>query len=637
MLIMGGKGGFGANLRAQGRTAVKKSTTTFSYCRDLNGRRLKSVNDEARLRAWLSREEAAKRTLATNTGGVYKEPAGSTGISGWHLGVPNWAEGAPDKGGWQRPRKTSLCTEWLASRSSDSRPPPPGAPRSWGCPRGRACEYAHGEEELRGEAKLLAAAAQKEMLKREAEMGLERYTKGIYLYSHGGEGGASDMFSTVLLGEREREGKAGGDRSGSMGIKRRFPDGDEGENDNEVSSTCDLFTFRRSKKSLGADSEGLARLGPVVIGDTETETKREIEAGQETSLPPIPLDTPFESHQWCSLTSNQALGDALFEYKHFAVTSIDGAAQDRIDGSSGGGLLTSADHSTVEVSGVGDFSTVIVPGVEIVSDSRDGAFYYEVELLTCSGVVQVGWCSSAVGSTSSLWAPKTEDGNGVGDDMNSWSFDGSRCLKFNGESMTYGKKWGEGDIIGCTLNTALQPHTVSFSLNGASLGQAFVIAPNDMLRFYPALSLEAGEVVRVNIGQTGFAYPPIKSANPVYSAKRKLVVSILSAAPTSTAVAPCSTNSLPAPSEPSMKSAEISKVNLEEFIQAAESIMASSSCPCPMVVEDLRQGGVTMAELGESLSKRGCKAGGTWEERAMRLLFIVGKKSEDIPKSLIKK
>ena len=103
MLILGGKGGFGANLRAQGRTAVKKSTTTFGYCRDLNGRRLKSINDEARLRAWLSQEESAKRSLTETSGGEYKEPVGATGIAGWHLGVPNWAEGVAGKAGWQQP------------------------------------------------------------------------------------------------------------------------------------------------------------------------------------------------------------------------------------------------------------------------------------------------------------------------------------------------------------------------------------------------------------------------------------------------------------------------------------------------------------------------------------------------------
>ncbi len=174
LLLPGGKGGFGANLRAQGRTATKRTTTTFKYCRDLNGRRLQSVNDEARLKAWLSREETHKRSAAQASGAEYEETSGPSGLAGWHLGVPNWAEGVGGKsGGWKRPQKTQLCKDWMEARGmgpggggaggAGRRMPPPGAPRSWGCPRGRQCGFAHGEEELRGEGKLAAAAANKEL------------------------------------------------------------------------------------------------------------------------------------------------------------------------------------------------------------------------------------------------------------------------------------------------------------------------------------------------------------------------------------------------------------------------------------------------------------------------------------------
>lgn len=92
--IVGGKGGFGANLRAAGKSGPKGKTHSFNFCRDLNGRRLKSVNDEIRLRKWLSDGEKQKRE---KLGSEYTEDKGAAGLSGWFLGVPTWAEGYKHK------------------------------------------------------------------------------------------------------------------------------------------------------------------------------------------------------------------------------------------------------------------------------------------------------------------------------------------------------------------------------------------------------------------------------------------------------------------------------------------------------------------------------------------------------------
>jgi len=62
--LPGGKGGFGSMLRAIGAQIEK--TTNREACRDLSGRRLRDINEEKRLRAWLEKhtkneEEAAQR------------------------------------------------------------------------------------------------------------------------------------------------------------------------------------------------------------------------------------------------------------------------------------------------------------------------------------------------------------------------------------------------------------------------------------------------------------------------------------------------------------------------------------------------------------------------------------------------
>lgn len=62
--FFGGKGGFGSMLRAIGAQIEK--TTNREACRDLSGRRLRDINEEKRLKAWLekqskSQEEASER------------------------------------------------------------------------------------------------------------------------------------------------------------------------------------------------------------------------------------------------------------------------------------------------------------------------------------------------------------------------------------------------------------------------------------------------------------------------------------------------------------------------------------------------------------------------------------------------
>ncbi|KAJ3211482.1 hypothetical protein HDU67_004518 [Dinochytrium kinnereticum] len=59
--LRGGKGGFGSMLRAQGGKMASKKTTNFEACRDLSGRRLKTVNDAKKLAEFLEKEPERKK------------------------------------------------------------------------------------------------------------------------------------------------------------------------------------------------------------------------------------------------------------------------------------------------------------------------------------------------------------------------------------------------------------------------------------------------------------------------------------------------------------------------------------------------------------------------------------------------
>jgi len=59
--VLGGKGGFGSMLRAQGGKMSSKKTTNVESCRDLQGRRLKTINEATKLVEYLNKESERKR------------------------------------------------------------------------------------------------------------------------------------------------------------------------------------------------------------------------------------------------------------------------------------------------------------------------------------------------------------------------------------------------------------------------------------------------------------------------------------------------------------------------------------------------------------------------------------------------
>ena len=59
--LRGGKGGFGTSLKIQ--QAVKKQTKNFDACRDLQGRRLRKVNQERQLNEWRLKKAEEEKLL----------------------------------------------------------------------------------------------------------------------------------------------------------------------------------------------------------------------------------------------------------------------------------------------------------------------------------------------------------------------------------------------------------------------------------------------------------------------------------------------------------------------------------------------------------------------------------------------
>ncbi|XP_075987919.1 ryanodine receptor isoform X7 [Anticarsia gemmatalis] len=121
-----------------------------------------------------------------------------------------------------------------------------------------------------------------------------------------------------------------------------------------------------------------------------------------------------------------------------------------------------------------------------------GKWYFEFEILT-AGPMRVGWAHADM-----------PPGMMLGQDENSWAFDGYNSQKVHGGSSdTFGQQLKVGDIVGCFLDVIDQ--TISFSLNGEllmdALGGETTFADVQGDNFVPACTLGVGQKARLTYGQ----------------------------------------------------------------------------------------------------------------------------------------
>lgn len=100
------------------------------------------------------------------------------------------------------------------------------------------------------------------------------------------------------------------------------------------------------------------------------------------------------------------------------------------------------------VTAASHFPTVRLSGVGAGLRSAAGRWYYEVTLHT-GGLMQLGWAAPPF-----YCSPVR--GQGVGDHVHSWAFDGFRQKRWCVSSAAYGKRWRAGDVVGVLLDAGLQ-------------------------------------------------------------------------------------------------------------------------------------------------------------------------------------
>ena len=154
------------------------------------------------------------------------------------------------------------------------------------------------------------------------------------------------------------------------------------------------------------------------------------------------------------------------------------------------------------------FPTLQLSGmtVGVRQPTISGMWYYEVTLES-DGLMQIGWCGGK-------FECDPLRGQGVGDHVRSWAFDGLRKKKWNVTSEVYGRRWRAGDVVGSMLDVGRRE--IRFWLNGQDLGRAFENVPiaerdgldGEVEGLRPAASLNTGQKAFFNFGHVPFQYLP---------------------------------------------------------------------------------------------------------------------------------
>lgn len=270
------------------------------------------------------------------------------------------------------------------------------------------------------------------------------------------------------------------------------------------------------------------------------------------------------------------------------------------------------------------------------------------------------------------------DGDGVGDDAHSWSFDGARsCLWHNGKERAFGSgKWVAGDVVGVYVSikeieskgcetkkrgrgkepaVTFREISIGFSINGNYLGDAFVAessGPAPAQYFYPVISLESGESALVNIGQKAFQYycsgtifnqvvdasvdpplyiPIVKSLDADVASSIIEYLAFYSSVSKNEKLDPLANQRSIAGSTSSLIPSDgVERINEQPIEKVHYDQIEIESSEFSDAAESFHRFG--LQHLKAELERRGLKSGGTLSERADRLFAVRGVPFDKIDK-----
>jgi len=475
--LVGGKGGFGAMLRSMGKSGCGV-TQDFGACRDLSGRRLRHVNDDIALERW---HKARTRNEVRKHAGIVETPleefTPADGIKEWHLTVPAWAE-------------------------------LPKAPRSKVKTRQDARKRQWQDEE----ADILASGCTTRKFTGTVTM-VDSVHEGFCIVN-------SDVYVPIFTNVRAGEG----DDWDGYGSAPKLRIGDElrvsaalrphGRNkwnaykSERVSFAATGKVRKGREKYIGKQ----VRQPKYIIDQKEFRLrKNDVELDRGVVLSGVNSNSIRDSVSTGLIAIDRSKkqkhrGDTKQITKFLAVQSgVCASARSSFLGMLSGNARISRKGVAF---GLSEFCSVAIASCKPL---MNGKWYYEAKMLT-DGVVQLGWANS-------FFRGDDAKGDGIGDDLHSWAFDGCRKVKWSdGIKNTYGGAvaWKRGDVIGCLLNMDLGQ--ISFTRNGHDLGVAFQNLPHFHNGLFAALSLEDNEAVELIISQEDMRFSPPLGYEPLETA-----------------------------------------------------------------------------------------------------------------------
>ena len=636
--LRGGKGGFGTLLKGQSKQAGAKTTLDFGACRDLSGRRLRHINDEVKLRKWRDAQSRRDRGLPVDE---LDELRTESGIRNWHLMVPSWADGAA----------SSNKARWRADRAMK-----------------REVERWKSEEEREVQRREEARARQAMAVAAYVRAGEEAAAQTAAAANEAG-GGTSKKNKVLEIMMQKKKVKKENRKRGRQ---------DEGKVGGDADAGIDGSDGPHAKKAATSDDSSAAAASSVVVGE------------------PIAGINDDEAMSYlCTLSGDVVVDDVddVDDVDSQADTKKKAATESSGDDS----VPTAGGSKKILLQSQSEFATAaVLLGRSLPADVR--GLYYEVKIRT-GGLAQIGWAyaggagGGGGGGEFGLhqFRPNSDTGDGVGDDDASFGYDGYRGLAFHaGEEKAVASAavegsssspsapaaWKDGDVVGCTYHA--NRGVVTYSLNGKDAGVTFEVRANERKggstdsisepALFPAVSLNQGEIVQINVGPDFDAWTPADAgyagvcefidwgevrgdaAKGSREDSEKVEANIAAeSAPAATSTEGAKGSSLlistpglilPPAIAASVKSEKDKALaaptdtveEREDDKQEPEKMEAPFDLNKCQSLSEAKELG--MDRLKEILLSMGCKCGGSLDERAERLFSLKGLKREDYPKKV---
>jgi hypothetical protein len=589
--IRGGKGGFGTLLKGQSRQAANKTTLDFGSCRDLQGRRLRTVNDEIAQRLRREWQQKVDTGQATQQEMIQALSDTNSGIAGWFLQLPAWAE----KGSRRVARKQHHLQF-----------------RTW--------KNQERERQLDRERQRQAQERVVENYVQSTQRSLKAVTSHLHEAVQQGLLAASASSSSSEKQKPQIEDQSSRKRK-DRGYGYGYGDDDGAVEPHAGSGKAAALL---ASKSTGKDSDDLGTAAGLE-GKYPTDPPRSASSEEtDPSSSPLPSALVTLSGEVVEVASN--------------------------DGKTPSGLQGVSNFATIGVLLRADTFPSESPSEMRNGGGGGGGLYYEVVVRT-GGLVQIGWLldpgamssesGDGVGDAPGSWSYdgsrqiKLQCSPSGADDppSSAASADHSDAPPTTLSSEKYGSRWKGGDVVGCLWRSDPAGDSIRYFLNGVDQGAAFdglVLAGGQAI--VPAVSLNPGEVVEFRLNRDEFQYFSEiggGDATPVGDVLLKQVLSKEAAS---------------RPADTSSERQQENKQDRESHrVETSKSAITSpwrqeSEDMSPINLDDYNAveslEGLGLERLKLALAARGLKCGGTVKERAARLFAVKGLSPQDYPKKL---